>query len=328
MIPRGPRFLDEDERPPEPIPGARTATPDPAQAGQATLPRGPMLLEPQPDAAERLELEWMPESIAIPRSKIGAAFWIGAGLSTLVLAWLALSIASFVLSLFQQSSGLGSLAALAVVAGLAMISYAALLEIGSYRSLGTVEQLRATLAAADTTVTVARREGRAWLNQVRGSVPDPVTVERMVEAAASVAELRAVLRAQVADHLRDAASAIGRRAAVEGATIVAICPHPAWDGVIAGARALFVIRRVAALYGLRPGLSVMLALLRRVAWTAAGTSGLALVSQGLADHALANLPVIKHVAGALPETGAVAVRLYRLARVTAEACSPLANSAM
>ena len=47
------------------------------------------------------------------------------------------------------------------------------------------------------------------------------------------------------------------------------------------------------------------------------------MSQGLADHALASLPVLKHVAGALPGTGAVAVRLYRLAGVAAEACSPV-----
>jgi len=116
---------------------------------------------------------------------------------------------------------------------------------------------------------------------------------------------------------------IGRRAAVEGATLVAICPHPAWDGLIAGGRGLLVIRHVAALYGLRPGLAVTLALLRRVAWTA-GTTGVSLVSQGLADHALTSMPVLKHVAGALPGTGVVAVRLYRFASVTAETCSPVA----
>ena len=79
------------------------------------------------------------------------------------------------------------------------------------------------------------------------------------------------------------------------AGLVAVCPHPALDGLIAGARGLLVIRRVAALYGLRPGLTVTLALLRRVAWTATGTTGLSLVSQGLADHVLTGLPVVKHV---------------------------------
>ena len=73
----------------------------------------------------------------------------------------------------------------------------------------------------------------------------------------------------------------------------------------------------------RPGLAITLKLLRRVAWTAAGTTGLVLVSQGLADHVLTGLPVVKHVASAIPGTGAVAVRLYRLAGVTAEACYPV-----
>lgn len=47
--------------------------------------------------------------------------------------------------------------------------------------------------------------------------------------------------------------------------------------------------------------------------------------QGLADHVLTGLPVVKHVAGALPGTGAVAIRLLRLAGVTAEACCPVSR---
>ena len=70
-------------------------------------------------------------------------------------------------------------------------------------------------------------------------------------------------------------------------------------------------------------MAVTLALLRRVAWTAAGTTGPALVPQELADHVLTGLLVVRYVAGAIPGTGAVAVRLYRLAGVTAEACCPV-----
>ncbi len=198
-----------------------------------------------------------------------------------------------------------------------------LLEVRAYRSLGTVERLRAVLLAGDTTPGVARAEAGAWLSQLGAGTVDRAAVERMLEGATTVAEVRGILRSQVADRLREMARSMGRRAAVEGATLVAVCPHPAWDGLIAGGRGLLVIRRVAALHGLRPGLAVTLALLRRVAWTAAGTTGISLMSQGLADHALASLPVLKHVAGALPGTGAVAVRLYRLAGITAEACSPV-----
>ena len=66
----------------------------------------------------------------------------------------------------------------------------------------------------------------------------------------------------MADPMRKRAESLSRRAAVEGATLVAVCPHPAWDGLIAGERALLLIRRRAALYMLRPGLAAILALLR------------------------------------------------------------------
>lgn len=324
-MPGGPRFLDEHDDTPAPRPGA--PIPGPAQPGApldaAPLPRGPVLLEAGPDAAGRLDVGWMPEVVAPPRPRVGAGFWAAARLCTLVASWLALSVASFVLTLSRQSGPLGALAAAAIGGSVAMVAYAVLLEVRAYRSLGTVERLRVVWLAADTTLGVARAEAGAWLSQLGTGIPDRAAVERLLEGATTVAEVRGILRSQVADRLREAAGSMGRRVAVEGATLAAVCPHPAWDGLIAGGRGLLVIRHVAALYGLRPGLAVTLALLRRVAWTAAGTAGLSLVSQGLADHALASMPVLKHVAGALPGTGAVAVRLYRLAGVTAKTCSPV-----
>lgn len=53
--------------------------------------------------------------------------------------------------------------------------------------------------------------------------------------------------------------------------------------------------------------------------------GLFLVSQGLADHVLSGLPVVKHVATAISGTGAVAVRLCRLADVTAQGYCPVSR---
>jgi len=206
-----------------------------------------------------------------------------------------------------------------------MLLYAALLEARAYRSLGSVERLRAVLAAPNASLPAVRARALEWMGQLGEAVPDAPQAVRLVREAGTVVELRGVLRSRVADPLRERAASLGRRAAAEGATLVAVCPHPALDGLIAGARGLLVIRRVAALYGLRPGLTVTLALLRRVAWTAAGTTGLSLVSQGLADHVLTGLPVVKHVAAAIPGTGAVAVRLYRLAGVTAEACCPVSR---
>ena len=207
---------------------------------------------------------------------------------------------------------------------LRMSGYAVLREIRAYRSLTGVDALRAVLTQPNHALEEARRDAAGWVRSLSSpALPDQVAVQRRLAAASDMAELGGVLRSQVADRLREAAAKVGRQAAIEGATLVALCPHPAWDGLIAGLRGLVLIRRVAALYGLRPGVSVTVALLRRVGSVAAGTAGVTIVSQGLADQLLATMPVLKHVAGAVPGTGVVAVRLYRLAIITAEACSPL-----
>lgn len=320
----GPRFLDEEPAVQQQVSDAAPSR-GTAPSAEAGLPRGPVLLDAPADPLARLDVGWTPELVAAPRVRVGAAFWIGAGLCLLVASWVVLSIVSFVLALFQQGMVLGAVGAIAIGSAACMMLYAALLEAAAYQSLGNVEQLRAVLAARDAPIEAVRARAQEWLGQVGEVVADTSTVARLIQGAGTVVEVRGILRNRVVDPLRQKAAGLGRRAAAEGATLVAICPHPAWDGLIAGVRGLLVIRGVAALYGLRPGFVVTLALLRRVAWTAAGTTGLSLVSQGLADHVLTNMPFVKHVASAIPGTGAVAVRLYRLADVTAEACCPLSG---
>ena len=55
-----------------------------------------------------------------------------------------------------------------------------------------------------------------------------------------------------------------------------------------------------------------------------GCRGFDLLSQSLADHTLA---LVRHLAGAVPGTSLAAMRLYRLADMTAEACSPVSGVA-
>ena len=71
-------------------------------------------------------------------------------------------------------------------------------------------------------------------------------------------------------------------------------------------RGVVMIRQIAALHGVRPGLAVTISLLRRIATTAAGTSGAAFLSQTLADHLLTTTPGVKHVAAAIPGAGTAA----------------------
>ncbi|MGH7095871.1 MAG: DUF697 domain-containing protein [Stellaceae bacterium] len=110
---------------------------------------------------------------------------------------------------------------------------------------------------------------------------------------------------------------------MEGGAAVAITPSEVLDGLFAGLRAITLIRRIAQLYGLRPGAAVTIGLLRRVAGTVASVSGIELASRAVADHLLEKLPILKHLAGAVPGTSVAAIRLYRLAGITAAACSPV-----
>ena len=282
-----------------------------------------MLLEPDGETPARVDVGWQPDAIATSPVRVGTAFWMIAGLCVLVASWAVLSIVSFLAALLAVSLVLGMVGVVGVGIGAAMLLHAALLEIRAYRSLGNVDRLRAVLASSSTTTDVARAHGLAWLNQVAASIPDRAAVERLLRGATTTAEIRSILRSQVADRLREAATGLGVRGAIEGATLVTICPHPAWDGVIAGGRGLVVIRQVAALYGMRPGLVMTLVLVRKVAWTAVGIAGVDAVSQEFATQLLHNTPALKHIAGAIPGGATLAMRLYRLAGATAETCSPV-----
>jgi putative membrane protein len=133
-----------------------------------------------------------------------------------------------------------------------------------------------------------------------------------------------LLRSRLSEPLRLATRAIGIRAASEVSALVAVSPHASWDGAIVALRGLKVIREVAQLYGLRPGPAVIAALLRRVARSAVETATLEATSQAAADHFLNNLPLVRHL-GAVAGASTAAFRMYRLANVTAQSCSPFAE---
>ena len=48
------------------------------------------------------------------------------------------------------------------------------------------------------------------------------------------------------------------------------------------------------------------------------------MAQAVSEQVLGRIPVLQHIAAAVPGSGVTALRLSRLAHVTAEACCPLA----
>ena len=308
---------------PAPAPAQTVEVPESTPAPQPTIVRPALLDIPDGGPTGRIDHGWAPEPLQPGDSAPKAPGWIAGGLGVLIGAWLAMSMLGFVQDSFARSAATGSLTLLLFGGGLFAVAWGGWLEVKAFRKLLHVEALRRALARDDGAVAVARVLSLEWLDTLSERLPDLAGARRAVAAAADVALLRAALRHHVAEHLQQATRRAGDRAALEGGVLVAISPSPALDGALAGWRGLSLIRQVAAIHGMRPGPAVTLSLLRRVAWTAAGTSGVDMLSQSLADSALSQLPVVKHVAAALPGAGVTALRLRRLADVTAMACSPL-----
>ncbi len=132
----------------------------------------------------------------------------------------------------------------------------------------------------------------------------------------------ALLRAGPVAALRARADALGRTAALQVFAAAAAVPSPALDGLLVGWRGVRLVRQVAELHGLRPGLFGTLALLRRMAFTAAGVVATDLAADAVARAVLSN-PLLERLAGDVAGAGVAARRMIVLARVTAAACSPL-----
>lgn len=302
------------------------AAPPPAEmTAEAGAADGPVLLDlPEQDGEGRLGADWAPAPTRpVRRRGVSSLSWLAMGVVLALLGWTTLSMAGFVHDQFARSARLGwlSLAVFLIATGLVLTGV--LIETRSYRRLRQVDTLRAALARPDLPLAEAQALCRAWLNTVASRLSDPEAARRALQAASTLAETRAVLRARVLAPLEQAARQAARHAAMQGGAVVAIVPSPALDGVFTGLRGLALVRQVARLYGLRPGLATSLALLRRLAWTAASVSGLDLLTQSVTNHALDKLPVVKHIANAVPATATAARRLYSLGLVTAKACSPL-----
>ena len=218
-------------------------------------PRAPVLLEPAPDAAAgRIAPDWAPRLILRRRRRAGTLASIAAGVVLLGASWIGLAAVRFVEAQFARGDGLGWVALVLFAAALALILRGGLGELRAWRALHRVEALREALDGGAPALEPVRHASRTWLRAVARRLPDPEAVAARIAAAGSVAELRAVLREQVAEVLRGQARRAGRRAAVEGGAMVAITPSPVLEGVLAGVRGVALIREIAQLYGVRPGL--------------------------------------------------------------------------
>lgn len=288
-----------------------------------TEPRIEPRIEVESGHAARLELpDNAVQPLALPErdpSYWGMPALVLSGLGVLAFGLAALQTANFVAAEFQRSQLLGGLTLAVAVLGFGLILFGIFRELRGLLKLRAVDRLRHDLVDGDAATRV--QAARHWLGQVEGG-------DALLPALAALNDPDAVvplLRAGMESGLRARADGLGRRAALQVVAGMAATPAPALVVLLISWRGLRLIRQVASLYGLRPGVFGTLSLLRRTAF-AAGATAVTEVAVNTAAHAVLSTPLLAHLAGEMAGGAVAARRMVVLARATAVACTPLPPS--
>ena len=268
-------------------------------------------------AAPRLEPEMpLAEPIVDPAPRTGGASLALAGVSVLAVGLAALQTGNFVAEEFTRSVYLGGLTLVVAVTGFGLLFAAVARELRGLFGLSRVDRLRAALASGDAHRIHAA--ARRWV----ATLPEAERLLPAIDAANDPDAILALLRAGPVADLRLKADALGRSAAVQMVAGVAATPAPSLAVLLVAWRGVRLVRQVAALHGMRPGLLGTLGLLRR-SILAAGLVAGSEVAINAAAHALLSNPLLTHALGEMAGAGVAARRMILLARATAAACSPL-----
>jgi putative membrane protein len=250
---------------------------------------------PEPEAAIEPDLPALTATVAkaAPAVRWGALFW--SALSGLVLLALGLAATGIVEDLFERSPWLGAAGlALAVLAGVAMLAMI-LREVIGFARLGTVDALR---RRAETIIESDDREqGRALLADmlaVTRHIPQLARARARLEGhRGDIIDGRDLLRLaerELLGPLDIEARRLIATASKRVSVVTAISPRALLDMVFVLLNALSLIRRLAVLYGGRPGPLGVLTLFRRVVSHLAITGGVAVtdsVIQQVVGHGVA-----------------------------------------
>jgi putative membrane protein len=251
-----------------------------------------------------------------PRQSLSMPALVGAGAAVLVVGLSGLETSNFVADEFARGAPLGWASLGVAVSGFGLVTAGFWREARALGALQAVDKLRADLAGTD-----ARRRVRAARHWVR-DLPEGPALLPAIDAINDPDAVLALLRSGPALALRARADALGRTAAIQAVAGIAAMPSPGLAALYVAWRGLRLIRQVAALHGLRPGLFGTLALVRRTAMAAGAVAG-AEMAANAAAHAVLSSPVLQHLVGEMAGAGVAARRMVVLARAAEAACSPM-----
>ena len=257
----------------------------------ASAARGHVVVTPEPEIFDEAPEPVQPR---LRRSRWGTVFWSAVG--GLVSLAVGLSVTKLIDDLFSYASWLGWVgAALAALAALAFLVIAIREVVGLMR-LSRIEHLhdRAVSAITSDDRDAARGLSRDLLGLYAGNprmARARVNVEAAVGEIVDGADLIRVAERELMGPLDAEAKRIIADAAKRVSLVTAVSPRALVDMFFVGAETLRVIRRLATLYGGRPGGLGMMRLLRHALGNLAVTGGMAagdsILSQAL-GHGLAS----------------------------------------
>ena len=280
-----------------------------------TIPRPPRIIVEEEAGPARLDHAWQAGTnpVAIPSVGFSSLSLLAIGISALILGFSALAAGNYVAEQFARAPWLGWLTLALTIGGFGTVAWALAREFRALFRLREVDAARAAFARGD--FPAAKSHVLAWAEPI----PLAAAALPALREAPDLPALRALLEAGPLAALDADARTLGRIAAVQGFAATAISPSPSLDALVVGWRGLRLVRQVAALHGMRPGIVATASLLRRAAFDAA-TVAATEVATDTAVRAIVTNPLIGHVVGEAA-TGAVAARrLITLARATAAAC--------
>jgi putative membrane protein len=277
-----------------------------------TAPEPFLLLEA--DEAPRLEAAppLLPAAALVRRRSAPAL----AGVLVLGASFLVLWGAWLVSSLFDRWNVLGWLGLASLVVALALIGLGISREFRDLWALRRVDHLRAELASGE--INRIQHAAQRWLE----ALPAHTGILPALAATDRPDAILALLRSGPGKELQEATDMLGRSAALQSVAIVAATPSPALDVLTVGWCGVRLIRQVAVLYGMRPGVLGTVALLQKTALAAASVAATE-IAVNAATHAVVSHPILRHLAGEVAGAGVAARRMIVLARAAGAACSPL-----
>jgi putative membrane protein len=311
----GPRVIEVDAPPP----AAPAREPAPAPRVTETKIDGPIA---RPEAAAKPPAE---PTLPHRRHRRGAKLAVF-GIGLLLLGWLGIDAANWILAAYERSLATGIIASVAIAAGVLGGLYFIVSELRSFFRLRSVETIQLRLAPVGTTLAPdeARREIGHVLTALPRDVASRATVqsyERQVQPHHTAAQQIEILSQSVIRPLDAQAEGAVRAAVLQAFTITAISPTAITDSIFFLGCGLRMVRGIAGAYGHRPGVAATVHLLRRLLLETGKLGAVDLVTGALMQHLGTGL--LEKVAADLAEAVYAAQRMARLGTIIMGVCRPV-----